>query len=146
MKTIALLVIAGQFVLSVANAQIHLPPDYHSMDDLEEEARAWVPDELTPSQDIDAWYPNLKNYVAENTRYPPAAQETGLEGVVTAEAMVGIDGRLTDVRISDGLSYQCDKEVTRILQNMPAWNPARRNGKLFEQKVCVRVRFRLQPF
>lgn len=93
-----------------------------------------------------AWFPNFKGYVRDNVRYPNAARESGLEGVVYAEATVGTNGKLRNIRIVEGLSYSCDKEVVRLLSDMPAWNPARRNGEAYEQLVEVPVRFQLKPF
>ena len=66
--------------------------------------------------------------------------------MVHAEATVGTDGKLRNIRIVEGLSYSCDKEVVRLLSDMPAWNPARRNGEVYEQLVEVPVRFQLKPF
>ena len=95
-------------------------------------------------------YPELEESLVEKYGLQSAyvvdisARETGLEGVVRTEAIVRTDGRLTDIRITDGLSYSCDKEVQRLLAGMPAWKPARRNGEPVEQKVYVQVRFKLK--
>lgn len=150
MKTIVPMVFAILSFWSAATAQI-LP--YYSNAEtgvsLDEEAPAMETlNELSSPtrENNNAWFPGLKSYVCANVRYPSAARESGLEGVVHAEATVKVDGKLTDIRIVEGLSYGCDKEVLRLLSGMPAWNPARRNGKPIEQKVFVRVRFQLKPF
>jgi TonB family protein len=147
MKTIVLLVIAGLFASAGAIAQTNHPPYNHLHDvTAEEEALSALPEELSVGHTItNAWFPDLKTYVAENTRYPMAAKEAGIEGVVEAEGTVGADGKLKDIRITDGLGYQCDKEVRRLLSGMPAWNPARSDGRPFEQKVFLRFRFKLKP-
>ena len=147
MKTIISLVFASLFVSSFATAQI--PPYLPKVETVtamyEEAPLPDVPEELTMSGEFsNAWFPGFKAYVRDNIRYPVAARETGLEGVVRTEAIVRTDGRLTDIRITDGLSYSCDKEVQRLLSGMPAWKPARRNGEPVEQKVYVQVRFKLK--
>lgn len=146
MKTIVLLAFASLWMVSMTTAQTN----YHSFDITntaaaeEEAALSVVPEELAPSHGTtNAWFPDFRRYVRENVRYPMSAQESGIQGVVAAEAIVDEDGRLTDIRIVEGLSYSCDREVKRLLTNMPAWKPARRNGEPFEQKVFVRVRFKL---
>lgn len=149
MKTIVSLAIASLCVWAVANAQI-LP--YFSQIENGALTSEEVPalefvDELSASGERNnAWFPGLKNYVRTNLRYPSAARESGTEGVVRVEATVKADGKLTDIQITEGLSYSCDKEVTRLLAGMPAWNPAHRDGKPIDQKVYLRVRFKLKPF
>ncbi len=149
MKTIVSLVVAGLCIWSAATAQI---PSHFSRFET-----GFVSQEELPSLDAlnelspvgathNAWFPNLKAYVSENVRYPGSARENGLEGVVHAEAVVKTDGKLTDIQIVEGLSFSCDKEVVRLLSGMPAWNPARRDGQPFEQKIYLRIRFKLKPF
>lgn len=148
MKTITLLAFAGLLASSVANAQTNFQPSKTAhLITPEEEVDFIVPDELKyDSNDTNAWFPDLQNYISEHAQYPSSAHESGLEGVVEAEATVGTDGCLTDIEIVKGLNQSCDNVVKRLLSEMPAWNPARRNGKPIKQRVTVRIRFRLQPF
>jgi len=149
MKTIASLVVASICAWSFATAQIpaHFtqiengyaaPEEMPSLEALNE--LAFVGD------NNNAWFPDLKDYVRDHVRYPSAARENGTEGVVRAEATVKTDGTLADIRIVEGLSFSCDKEVARMLSEMPAWNPARWDGKPCEQKIYMSVRFKLKPF
>ena len=148
MKTIVSLVFASLCFWSVATAQI---PAYFSrvetgFVDQQEMPTLEAANELAHAgKTHNAWFPNFKGYVRDNVHYPSAARENGTEGVVHAEATVKLDGKLTDIRITKGLSYSCDKEVVRLLSEMPEWNPARRDGQPFEQKVYLRVRFKLKP-
>lgn len=148
MKTITLLAFAGLLASSVANAQTNFQPSKTAhLSNSKEEVHSTVPVELEfDSTDSNAWFPDLKNYVAEHAQYPSSAHENGLEGVVEAEATVGTDGCLTDIEVVKGLNQSCDNVVKRLLSEMPAWNPARRNGQPIKQRVTVRVRFKLQPF
>lgn len=149
MKTIVSLAVASLCVWTVATAQI---PSYFS----QIENGAMTAEDIPTLETIaelsakgersNAWFPGLKSYVRANLRYPSAARESGTEGVVRVEATVKADGKLTDIRITEGLSYSCDKEVTRLLTEMPAWNPAHRDGEPIDQKVYLRVRFKLKPF
>lgn len=148
MKTITLLAFAGLFSLYTTSAQTPAQL-FKTIREItpEEEVYSIVPVELEfDSTDSNAWFPDLKNYVAEHAQYPSSAHESGLEGVVEAEATVGADGYLTDIEVVKGLNQSCDNVVKRLLSEMPAWNPARRNGQPIKQRVTVRVRFRLQPF
>lgn len=148
MKTITLLAFAGLLALSVANAQTN-PQSLKTAQVIipEEGIFSLAADELKyDSNDTNAWFPDLQNYISEHAQYPSSAHESGLEGVVEAEATVSTDGCLTDIEIVKGLNQSCDNLVKRLLSEMPAWNPARRNGKPIKQRVTVRIRFRLQPF
>ena len=147
MKTIIALAVAGIFTWSFATAQI---PSHYT----KTEAGTVNPEKAPPletmyelipaNENNNAWFPDYKKYVHDNLRYPVSASELGIEGVVYAEALVTVEGKLTDIQIVKGLSYSCNQEVLRLLSEMPAWKPARRNGKPYEQKVYVRVRFKLK--
>jgi len=39
------------------------------------------------------------------------------------------DGTLTDIRILKGVEASCDREVIRVVKNMPRWNPGKIKGK-----------------
>lgn len=145
MKTIASLVFASLCVWSVVTAQT---PAYLSQieNDLVAQKEMSTAQPTSLDKTNNAWFPDFKAYVGDNVRYPSVAREMGLEGVVHAEAVVKVDGDLANIRIVEGLSYSCDKEVLRLLSEMPAWNPAQRDGEPFEQRVYVRVRFQLKPF
>lgn len=150
MKTIFALALTSLCLWSVATAQT--PPHFRRMEtkvSLDEEAptpKAHSELSTSRSRIRNAWFPNFKQYVSEHIQYPSAARETGLEGVVGAEAVVQTDGKLTDIRIVEPLSYSCDKAVKKMLSNMPPWNAARRDGVPIEQKVFVRVHFKLELF
>lgn len=149
MKTIVSLVFASLCAWSFATAQIplHFAQIENGYVASEEMPSLESLNELTLAGETNnAWFPDLKAYVRENLQYPSAARETGIEGVVHVKATVKADGKLTDIQITEGLSFSCDKEVSRLLAAMPAWNPARRDGQPFDQKVYLRVRFKLKPF
>jgi protein TonB len=150
MKTILALAIACAGALASANAQITVPSTQQTLAQAatrEEDMLKVIQDTSVPGHDMsNAWFPDLKTYVAEHISYPSVARDAGLEGVVTAEVVVGTDGDLSDIRITDGLCYSCDKEIRRLLDDMPAWNPARHKGQPVVQKVTLRMRFELQPF
>jgi TonB family protein len=149
MKTIVLLAIASLCVWTVATAQT--PPYLSQIENgamiFEESPTLESIDELSAvGENNNAWFPDLKSYVRTNLRYPGAARESGTEGVVHVVATVNADGKLTNIQITEGLSYSCDKEVVRLLSEMPSWKPAHRNGKPIDQKIYLRVRFKLKPF
>lgn len=65
----------------------------------------------------------LKKFLSANVRYPAAAQESGIQGIVYAAFIVRETGRLTNIRILRGIFGACDEEVIRVIKVMPKWNP-----------------------
>ncbi len=76
--------------------------------------------------------------------YPAAMRDAGLEGVVPIEALIGIDGRVTSVRV---LSAQVHPEfVLAAVAAVRQWrfSPTLLNGVGVEVLMTVRVQFTLE--
>ncbi len=70
-------------------------------------------------------------YIKNELNYPKYEQDKGIQGNVYVRFVVEKDGRLTKpeiIKSVDG-SKNFDKEVLRIINAMPAWNPGENNGK-----------------
>lgn len=92
----------------------------------------------------DAGFPGLDKYLSDSLRYPEVARNNCVEGYVIAEATIKTDGSVTSAKIVKGLGFGCDEAVLSLLSAMPEWAPALKNGQPVEQKVRLRVRFRMQ--
>ena len=68
-------------------------------------------------------------FLAENTKYPDVAKQTGIQGPVYLTFVVEKDGSITNVKILRGIGGGCDDEAMRVAKLMPKWNPGRQNGK-----------------
>ncbi|WP_118952353.1 TonB family protein [Taibaiella helva] len=86
---------------------------------------------------------DLARYLSENLRYPDAARKAGIQGRVIAQFVVSPTGTLSDIAIMRGLDPECDAEVLRVLQAMPAFIPGRQNGKAVAVYYTLPVSFRL---
>ena len=97
----------------------------------------------------------LLEFVYANIKYPTTAREKGVEGTAVVTFVVGTDGELlnTDVvrnpAIVSGLNDQTiirefDDELTRLIKEMPAWEPGRQDGKDVQVQFNLPVKFRLQ--
>lgn len=84
----------------------------------------------------------LKKYLDVHLRYPEQAMKAGIEGRIYARFVVQPDGRLTDVRIMRGLGYGCDKEVLRLIAQMPRWVPGQQDGKKVPVYYTLPVTFK----
>lgn len=65
-----------------------------------------------------------------NTRlvYPPEAHENGVQGRVTLQFTVQIDGSVTNVKVLRGVHSTLDKEAVRVVSMSPKWKPGEQKG------------------
>ena len=71
----------------------------------------------------------LRDFISKNLRYPIFAKEKGIQGRVQVSFIVEKDGSLTDFVITESKDPSLDKEVIRVLQSMPKWNPGKNDGQ-----------------
>ena len=86
----------------------------------------------------------LMQYLSKNIKYPPFAEENGIQGRVICTFVVERDGSVTDIHIAKGVDSSLDKEAIRVVSSMPKWIPGRQNGQSVRVKYTLPVTFRLQ--
>ena len=86
----------------------------------------------------------LMAYLQKSIKYPPVAEENGIQGRVICTFVVERDGGVTDVKIARGVDPSPDKEPTRVVSSMPKWIPGKQNGQAVRVKYTLPVTFRLQ--
>jgi TonB family protein len=81
----------------------------------------------------------------EPPKYPPAAERMGASGVVAAEALVGINGVVEEVRITkvEGRNFGFEKATEEAIYKW-RYKPATKGGVKVRVWVTIRVPFRLQ--
>lgn len=88
------------------------------------------------------------DYINQNQRYPDLARQNNITGKVTVEFIVNEDGSLTDLKIKQSkllgeewkherAGYGLDEEALRLVKNMPAWQPAAKDGKPVKYKKSL---------
>ena len=86
----------------------------------------------------------LFQYLSQNVKYPPIAQENGIQGRVIVQFTVAKDGKIEDVEVvRSGGDPSLDKEAIRVIKAMPRWQPGAIRGKTIRVKYTVPVNFRL---
>ncbi len=107
----------------------------------EEETRVFDVVEQMPS------YPGgsgaLMEYLSKNIKYPPVAEENGVQGRVILQFVVERDGSITDVKVLKSVDPSLDKEAIRVVKSMPRWIPGKQNGQAVRVKFTLPVTFRL---
>lgn len=86
-------------------------------------------------------FPAFDEYLKKNLKYPEEAESKHLEGTVRIEFTVTPEGKIENLKVTDGLSEECDAEAKRLVQEGPAWRPAIIKGRPAAQKVKVNVPF-----
>lgn len=75
-------------------------------------------------------------------RYPVIARESGIEGVVHVQALVGKDGTVKDIKVVKGIPVLDDAAVAAVEKWV--FQPALTNNKPVAVWVAIPVRFRLR--
>ncbi len=86
----------------------------------------------------------LMAYLQKSIKYPPVAEENGIQGRVVCTFVVERDGSVTDVRVARSVDPSLDKEAVRVVSAMPKWIPGKQNGQSVRVKYTLPVSFRLQ--
>ncbi len=83
-------------------------------------------------------------FVRKNLKYPAQARRLQIEGKVFVHFVVDKNGRLSDIKIVKGIGIGCDKEVLRIINISPKWNPGKQGGLPVKVSMMMPITFRLQ--
>lgn len=86
----------------------------------------------------------LYKYIAEHVKHTPCALETGVKGKLFTEFVVEKDGSITGVKILRGLGCGLDEMVTKVVKNMPKWEPGEQKGKPVRVKFTLPIKFELR--
>ncbi|MDQ4140138.1 MAG: M56 family metallopeptidase, partial [Bacteroidota bacterium] len=82
-------------------------------------------------------------FLGKNIKYPAAAKNANLEGIVIAEFVITKTGKITDVKIVKSLSPETNTEAKRVIGLMPDWEPGKQEGKPLNVKFTLPIRFAL---
>ena len=102
-----------------------------------------------PVYDIAPQYPEgsqaIMRYFADSARYPEPERSTHKQGHVLAAFTVDKKGRVTDVRIVNGVpgAPNLAAEARRLLEAMPRWQPATLKGRRVAAEVQLAIPFRI---
>ena len=64
-----------------------------------------------------------------------------LSGIMVSSFTITETGEITDIKIENSLGEAFDKEVIRLLTNMPEWEPATVNGTPVKSKISIPFTF-----
>ena len=85
----------------------------------------------------------MYKFLAQNLKYPSAAQRANIQGKVFLKFIVEKDGSITGVETMKGIGFGCDEEATRVVKLMPKWIAGRQNGRNVRVIFTIPVFFKL---
>lgn len=86
----------------------------------------------------------LYEYFEMNLKYPELMIIDSIQGEVIVRFTIKKTGEIDNIFIEKSLGELFDKEATRLIRNMPAWEPASVNGLSVDSRVSVPLRFRIE--
>lgn len=85
----------------------------------------------------------MEKWVYQYLKYPEQAVIEGIQGRVTVDFIIDVDGKVTDVRVVRGVDPLLDEEAVRVISASPKWKPGRVNGNKVRTSMTVPVDFML---
>ncbi len=86
----------------------------------------------------------MLQYIHKSLRYPKQARANGVFGNAIVQFVIDKDGSIDDVKVLRGVCQSIKDEVTRVITNMPPWNPGYQNEKPVRVLFTLPVTFRLE--
>jgi len=85
----------------------------------------------------------LTNYMIQNLKYPTAAKEAKVQGMVVISFIVTAEGKVENVEVLREIGSGCDEEAVRVISQSGTWTPAKKEGKTVATKMTLPVQFKL---
>lgn len=82
-------------------------------------------------------------WVNQHLEYPEIAKENGVQGRVTLQFTVEIDGSITNVSVLRGVDASLDNEAVRVVSSSPKWTPGKIDGSPVRVTYTFPVVFQL---
>lgn len=106
--------------------------------------------EAPPIQDFAEQMPEYEggddarmSFLQKNLNYPPLARENGYEAKVQIQFVVGVDGKIFEVKALTNKGWGLEEEAMRVVRMMPSWKPGKQNGKAVPVRFSIPIVFKL---
>jgi len=86
----------------------------------------------------------INKYVATHLEYPSLAIEYAVEGNVIVKVSLDKQGKLTNAAVVEGIGMGCDQEALRMVNDMPSWLPAYKDGRPVPSEQLLEIRFSIR--
>jgi TonB family protein len=86
----------------------------------------------------------MLRFLGGNLTYPVEAQRAKIQGTVFVQFQVTKTGEIKNVKLLRGISKPCDDEALRVVDIMPKWTPALKEGVPVDMDFAIPIKFMLQ--
>ena len=86
----------------------------------------------------------FSKWVAQHLQYPEIAKENGIKGRVILQFTIGVDGKLTDIKVVRGVDKALDDEAVRVVKSSPKWTPGKQRDRAVKVTYAFPVIFELR--
>lgn len=87
---------------------------------------------------------DLGTFLSENLQYPQQAKENKIEGKVLVSFTIDEQGNVQKPTIKKSPDEHLSAEALRVINLLPRWAPATKNGKPVASELCLPIAFKLQ--
>ncbi len=101
----------------------------------------------TKAERVQCSQTKLLTFINKNIKYPPIAQESGVEGTVVVQFTVEKNGSVRDIKVVRDIGAGCGDEAKRVVKKMAdqfKWTPGKQRGRPVRVRFTLPVRFKLQ--
>ncbi len=84
----------------------------------------------------------MNQWLAQNIRYPAEAKANNIQGRVTVQFVVELNGSISNVVVVRSVDPRLDKEAVRVVKSMPKWTPGMQDDRPVRSKFTLPVNFR----
>ncbi len=88
-------------------------------------------------------YEALIEFLKSNLNYPKDAKQRGLQGQVVISFIIEENGEVSSAKIIHGIGGGCDDEALRVIELMPSWQPAYKDGSPIRVLFNMPITFKL---
>jgi len=87
---------------------------------------------------------SMNDFISKTLQVPKEAKDKNLSGDMLVRVVVNTWGYLENIEVLEGLGacMSCDKEVVRVISNMPQWISAKVKGKPVKSNYAIPVTFK----
>ncbi|SFT46587.1 TonB family C-terminal domain-containing protein [Algoriphagus locisalis] len=89
-------------------------------------------------------FDHLYAWFEENITYPEQHKKEKIEGYVKVSFLLGKDSTVSVIKVSQSLGPAFDQEAVRLIERMPKWIPAKRNGIPFSKRFVLPIGFKVE--
>lgn len=86
----------------------------------------------------------ITRYLVSVLKYPAEAKTAGATGIVNVQFIIKADGSVKMVSIDRPVNAYLDYESWELIENMPKWKPAKKNGQVIDSFYKLPIKFQLK--